>query len=419
MVNVPYRPDWPGLGGRGEATWDYDRLIAGSVGLAGLVAHLRSSAPGALASVHAASSAFDHPAVRNRAFGEWYMASALWIAYRQSLEHTFAIYAALAGNLATAARRLEENAANYRRHERVIEAAIAEISRHLAPGRGGHEMREWQKVTSTERWVPRSGDPAERTIPDISLPGSGVILPSRHMRGILASSVTLPGSEPPFLHVEEIAERLRVLQRTPAWAEHYSLGMMWLGMADHLDSLGSEIYRVAVELSTTWHGTAASAAQTALWRIEGTARGLGGFARSLSTTAEESGKAIEEIVAPIQLKGLLKLFPSGRADAVTDAFDRLNERYRQVDHRRPRTLAYDLPFGGLPARLLGGSAVGAPPVSPHRPTPDAPRSTSPTFADVRTSPITPVIGGSLQGPTTENWRSDPWFDDGAGPGVIG
>ncbi|GAA4631193.1 hypothetical protein GCM10023196_059630 [Actinoallomurus vinaceus] len=343
------------------------------------------------------------------------MASALWIAYRQSLEHASAVFMAVAGNLATAAGRLEENAANYRDHERVIEAAIAELGRDFAQGWGGREMHEWQKVTSTERWVPRSGDPAESTIPDLPLPGSDVALPSRHMRGILTSSVALPGSEPPFLHVEEIAERLRVLQRTPAWAEHYSLSMMSRGMADHLDSLGLEIYRVAVELSRSWSGTAAAAAQTALWRIEGTVRSLGGFARSLSTTAEESGKAIEEIVAPIQLKGLLKLFPSGRANAVTDAFDRLNERYRQVDHRRPRTLAYDLPFGGLPVRLLGGS----PPVSPRRPTPETSRPASPPFADGQTTLTPPVIGGSLQGPGTENWRSDPWFDDGAVPGVIG
>lgn len=410
MTAIPLRAEWPGLPARRDETAHYPTgMVSMAYELRQQVHHLGSADAGGLPTLRVTTDRLSTRAFKEGAYGHGYTAEAVWRMHRDAWDHLMPVYEAIALNLDAAAKRLEIAAERYRRIGRELEADLRRFAEYQE--RGDHEeVRQWQPSTSAERWTPTTETHAETTVPDLR--PADHILPrtSPRMSGSLSiATVSLPRERAEFYHPLELAGSMRRIQKARAWSLHYHIGKAWRDVADALDMLCARIYSVSDELSGYWHGPAAGRAQLAFRNIDGTARGLEVFARSMSASSRETGTAIEQVVAPIRLGRSGS--QSRRDTAAQDGFDQLTGRYREILLQPMRELAYDLPFGGL---IL--------PVDERTPlrvdVPTMPLDPQPVTVD---SVVPPVIGVSSPFTGDLVWSPDPlWLDpqDWA-PSVIG
>jgi hypothetical protein len=410
MTVIPLRADWPGLPAIHDETVHYPHgLVSEAHELRQQLRYLNSSDAGSLPTIKFTTADFATPAAKEKTYGHGYTAEALRRMHQDALGHAIPVYQAIAFNLGSAATRLDATADEYRRVGRTIEADLRRFAELL--GQGPHdygEVREWQPSSETERWVPTADTPGENTIPDIR--------PTDHVRsggswrayGTLSIMATaLPPESAQLYHPVELAAGLRRIQKAHAWNLHYDVSKAWRDVADALDALCEKIHSIATELSGFWSGPAAGRAQLAFRNIDGTARSLEVFARSMSVSSRESGAALEQVVAPIRIGRSAILHQMGRDAVVQDAFDRLTGRYREILLQPMRALSYDLPFGGI-LPIVDERPMRIP--HPVRTTPPPP-----VTADLG-SVVPPVIGGSPPITGDAVWSPGrPWPDPGTWP----
>jgi hypothetical protein len=378
--SVRYHPSWPGLSvNEGHLLHSASGLAAAERALSDQVAAFnRAANAGSLPDLHRATRIFTPPEAPGVHYGEWYTARHLGSAHFSASAHALAVYSGVLHNVEQAAVRLLAISENYRRAELNIEEAINRR------GRTGAVAIPY--LTSLS---PRP-------------PGSTI--------GALEVTRARPYPEDSAEYDPDlIAQWLRPLQNTKAWHAHYEMSGRWRAAADAAQILCDALFRRAWEIHDSWQDRAAVIAQHKLRRIEGTAQSLTDFMWTLTPLSRYSAEALEQTLGAVRLGSPMTWNPSGRRTRIRAAFDQLNSRYREIIDAYPRSLSFDLPFGGI-AQPDEDPPPDGPPLSPE---PDSPIQPAAFHAQ-------PVIGAELPPSMTFDIDQSHWLTDIGphGPGTI-